>query len=66
MREPIVSIIVFAMKQLRNASIVKKHIFNNSNISSSVKKHPHYLLLKYRLYWLDYLMYFLIWLLPKR
>jgi glycosyltransferase involved in cell wall biosynthesis len=57
---------VYAMKQLRNASIVKKHIFNNSNISSSVKKHPHYLLLKYRLYWLDYLMYFLIWLLPKR
>lgn len=56
---------VHAMKQLRNASIVKKHIFN-SNISSSVKKHPHYLLLKYRLYWLDYLMYFVIWLLPKR
>lgn len=57
---------IFAMKQLRTATIVKKHIFDNSELSPKVKKHPHYLLLKYRLYLLDYLMYFLIWLLPKR
>ena len=54
-----------AMKGLRNAPIVKKHLFGSSPIPECILKHPHYIFLKYRLYWMDYLMYMLIWFKPK-
>ncbi|MBQ6038598.1 MAG: glycosyltransferase family 2 protein [Bacteroidaceae bacterium] len=51
---------IHAMKQLRNSSIVKKHIFDNESIPLSIKKHLHYVFLKHRLYLLDYFMYFIV------
>lgn len=54
-----------AMKGLRKAPIVKKHLFGSSPIPEFIRKHPHYFFLKYRLYWMDYLMYMLIWFKPK-
>ena len=46
---------------LRNDEIVSNYIWNNKDISKKIKKHPHYILLKYRLYWLDYALYSMIW-----
>ena len=50
---------------LRNDAIVSNYIWNNKDISKKIKKHPHYILLKYRLFWLDYILYLLIWSLKK-
>ncbi len=58
--------LINAMRGLRNASIVKESIFNNKDIPNKIKKHPHFILLKNRLYLLDYLMYVFIWLMPKK
>ena len=57
---------IYAMRQLRNAMIVKKYIYDNNHLSSNIKKHPHYFLLKYRLYLIDYIMYKIIWSLHKK
>ena len=57
---------ICAMKGLRNAHIVEKYIFGSLLVPEPIRKHPHYIFLKYRLYWMDYLMYMLIWLKPKR
>lgn len=46
---------------LRNSDLVKKYIWNNKNLPKRIKNHPHYFLLKYKLYWLDYFMYLIIW-----
>lgn len=55
-----------AMKSLRNSSIVKKYIFSATNLPANIRRHPHYILLKYRLYILDYLLYMFVWLFPKK
>lgn len=57
---------IYAMKQFRKSKIVTKYIFDNNNLSSNIKKHPHYFLLKYRFYLIDYIMYTIIWSLPKK
>lgn len=51
--------------KLRNSDVVKKYIWNNKHLPENIKKHPHYILLKYRLYWLDYALYSIIWLINK-
>jgi len=55
-----------AYKKVRNNKIAKKFLFDYPNIPNYIKKHPHYFLLKYRLYWLDYLMYLFLWSMPKK
>ena len=57
---------IHAMKSLRNSSIVKKYIFSAPNLPKNIYYHPHYILLNYRLYFLDYILYAIIWLLPKK
>lgn len=53
-------------RTLRNTEIVKKYLWNNTNLPKCIKKHPHYILIKYRLFWIDYLLHIVIWSLPKR
>ena len=57
---------VRAMKGICNASVVKRYFFYGLQSQLFIRNHPHYILLKYRLYWLDYLMYLMIWLKPKK
>ncbi len=52
-------------RDLRNSGIVKKYIWNNRNLPREIKRHPHYLLLKYRFYKLDYILYIIIWFIRK-
>lgn len=54
-----------AFKEIRNNSSAIKYLFNNPDIPLSIKKHPHFILLKKRLFWLDYLMYLLLWYKPR-
>lgn len=49
-------------RTLRNSDIVKKYVWNNHYLPNNIRRHPHFILLKYRLYWLDYWLYSLIWL----
>lgn len=49
-------------RELRNSEIVKKYIWDNCNLPKKIKRHPHYIFLKYRLHWLDYMFYFILWL----
>ena len=56
---------VESFRALRNAEVVKKYIWNNKDLPKRIKKSPHYILLKHRLYWLDYLMYSFIWKIRK-
>lgn len=48
-------------KKVRNSSIVKKYIFSGKPLPIGASKHPHYYLLKYRLYLLDYWFYCILW-----
>ncbi len=57
---------VATFRALRNSDIVMKHIWNNEYFSKEMRKHPHYLFLKVRLYWIDYVFYRLVWLLLKK
>ena len=50
---------------LRNSAVVERNIWNNENLPVRIKRHPHYILLKYRLYWLDYVFYYLIWVIKR-
>lgn len=50
---------------LRRTEIVKKYIWDNRDLPREIKKHPHYFFLKYRLYWVDYLLYYAIWHIRK-
>lgn len=50
---------------LRNSDVVKKYVWNNKHLPKNIKKHPHYILLKYKLYWLDYALYYMIWIIKK-
>ena len=44
------------IRHLVSIPVIKKYIFNNkSNAIYTIKRHPHYFLTKYRLFWLDYL-----------
>ena len=52
---------VETFRVIRNADIIKKYIWNNKHLPKKIKMSPHYILLKHRLYWLDYFMYLLIW-----
>lgn len=52
---------ISTFQALRNSEIVKKYLWNNKDIPMQIKRHPHYILLKYRLYWLDYALYSTIW-----
>lgn len=51
---------------LRNSAVVERNIWNNENLPVRIKRHPHYILLKYRLYWLDYVFYFIMWSIKKK
>ena len=53
---------ISTFRALRNTNIVNKHIWDNNDLPKNIKKHPHYILLKYRLYCLDYCQYCVIWL----
>ena len=55
-----------AYKKIRNNKMAIKYLFENPNIPDYIKKHPHNILLKYRLYWLDYIMYLILWMIPKK
>lgn len=49
-------------REVRNSSLLKKYLWNNPGLPADIKRHPHYVLLKHRLYRLDYLLYYLLWL----
>ena len=51
---------------LRESEIVKKYIWGNKQLPKEIKNHPHFLLLKYKFYFLDFILYVLIWSLKKR
>ena len=42
---------------LRRAEIVKKYLWNNNLVPEDIKKNPHFMLLKLRLFRVDYLLY---------
>lgn len=52
---------VSVFKNVRNSDIVKRYIFTKKQLPGEIKKHPHYHMLKYRLYSLDYLFYCILW-----
>ena len=56
---------VLTFRTLRNIKIVKKYIWDNKNLPREIKRHPHFSLLKYRFYRLDYLLYYLLWFIHK-
>jgi len=47
-------------REARNVSLLKKYLWNNPGLPADIKRHPHYVLLKHRLYRLDYLLYYLL------
>ena len=49
-------------REVRNEGLLKKYLWNNPGLSRSIRRHPHYFLLKHRLYYLDYFLYYLLWL----
>ena len=52
---------VGVFRNVRNSDIVKRFIFNKKQLPREIKKHPHYYMLKYRLYSLDYFFYCILW-----
>ncbi len=52
-------------RSLRNTKVVKKYLWNNKFLPKEIKRHPHYILLWFRLYRMDFLLYALIWACPK-
>ena len=45
------------IRLMRNSEVVKKYLWDKKDLPRNIKRHPHYLLVKHRLYWLDYLYY---------
>ena len=52
-------------RTFRNSEVVKKYLWDNRKLSPEIKRHPHWFLLKYRLYLLDYILYAFAWALKK-
>jgi hypothetical protein len=49
----------------RNSEVVEKYLWDNNKLAPEIKRHPHWFLLKYRLYLLDYILYAFAWALNK-
>lgn len=56
---------ISTFRVLRSMEVIKKYIWDNKDLRREIKGHPHYYLLKYKLYWLDYLLYYVIWHIRK-
>ena len=52
-------------RSLRKSHIVKKYIWNKKTKPRIIKRHPHYILLKLKLFYLDYFLYYVIWTIKK-
>ena len=46
----------------RNSPVMKKYIWDNPEFPRNFRRKPHWFLLKHRLFWTDYFLYFLCWL----
>ena len=46
---------IILAKRIRKIAVINKYIFESSDLSSNIKKHPHYFFIKYHLYFSDYL-----------
>lgn len=57
---------IHAFKTVRNNSSAIKYLFDNQNLPPCIRRHPHFILLKHRFYWLDYMLYYLLWLIPRK
>ena len=48
-------------RAFRNTPVLKKYLWDNPDVPAFIRKKPHFFLMKHRLYWLDYLLYLILW-----